>query len=1552
MNSFTNDLNFSRIAKLWSLLFVLGLYSNLNAQTLPVAQAQNINVYVDASGNASIVPADVDNGSFDPDGDASFTLLSVSPNTFDCSDVGAPVSVTLTVQDVDGSHQASSDVTVLDTLAPVRTLNNFTLVLDGSGNGTLLTTDVSSGVSDNCSVSPVIALGQTAFDCSDIGAQSVSVSVSDGTNSRGGSVTVTVEDNSAPSVTRNDITIYLDGSGNASISNGDITSGVGDNCTGSPSISLGQTAFTGIHLGPNVISCNVSDGNGNTNAGSVTVTVEDTMAPVRTLNNHTLYLDASGNATLSSGDVASSVSDNSGSVPTITLGQTSFDCTDAASSPMTVSVTVSDGTNSRGGSVQVTVLDTVAPTFNTTAATINLSTVTGQATLAQGDVINTIADACDGSPMVNVSKTLFDCGDIGGNTVTVTVTDTYGNNRSRDVSVTVTHTPVVNADFEIVRDTACVVTVYNTSSNYNHLTWNWGDGSSTHTRAVDTVRHTYSDIDDFIITLTAYDTCDYTSQHIDTVRIWPYLHNNTRDTSCTNEPYSVIDADCISIALIEWRKDGSVYYDERPEQQSQGSVCAAGNGDGSRNTQFRSNAGIALNPVNGNIVVADKFNHRVMSWSCGATSGTRIAGAVSHSGNPHPGSKNDQLRFPQDVWVDGSGNTYIADMGNDRIMKYAPGASSGTRVAGGGTGVGSLRSPTGVVVASNGDIYVADQGNHRIVRYTSTDTTVVAGVSGVKGSGLTHLNKPWDIILDGTDMLIAEYANHRVLRWPIGASSGTVIAGGNGYGRSDRHLAGPKGISINRYDELFVVDYHNDRIMRWEAGASQGVNLAGNNGTGNGLDQVLYPEGLIVDDMGRMWISDTRNHRVMKWDVNPVALTDSTIGTGNYTVTLELEDGRNVTVDSTIYFLQDTYTLAGFTFTTNGLDLDVTNTSDDDTTWTWSWGNGDSAFVKHPGTYTYPQPGTYEVCLTVTDTCSNSDTICQLVTVTAPTASLAAGPQAQVCDESLLTVSGPSSANVLRVEYYKDGTLMTQGSTGIDTVGITVAGGNGGGSALNKFKNARRVHVDQLGNIYVTEKDNNRVTLWAPGATSGVIVAGGSRGSGSDQLSWPMGITMDANGDLIIADTYNNRVQKVSIGNLTWTTVAGGSSGSGLGQLNRPSGVAVDGSGRLYVADENNHRVVRYSSTDTVVVAGTGSAGSDLNQLHKPSDIKIAGGYFYVADRENHRVMRWPLTATSGDNGDVVAGGNGYGSGADELKHPESIGVDASGAVYISDYGNNRLQIWLPGDSVGSTRVGGVSVGRGDSAWQVSNPEGLFIAGDGSMYCVDRGNNRVQRYASQGSASQFSRMTDGTGTYHAVVYYTDGTSHTTNTVNVTVLSANAGAWTHSTTGLQLNVLGASPVGTSYIWYFGDGNSSSSGLPTHTYAADGTYTVCLVASDACGNTDSSCVDVTVATPPPPSIAGDAAENSSNTREDIDLGAGSLGAISWDVYPNPTAGLVNLHASQKGATVELMDLRGQVIATWTMDERNMQIDLSDKAQGTYMIRMILERDVHVERIILNR
>ena len=582
-----------------------------------------------------------------------------------------------------------------------------------------------------------------------------------------------------------------------------------------------------------------------------------------------------------------------------------------------------------------------------------------------------------------------------------------------------------------------------------------------------------------------------------------------------------------------------------------------------------------------------------------------------------------------------------------------------------------------------------------------------------------------------------------------------------------------------------------------------------------------------------------------------------------------------------------------------------------------------------------------------------------MVTVTAASASLVAGAQANPCDEVALTVNGPSSSNVLRVEWYKDAVLMGQGATGIDTVGVTVAGGNGGGSALNQFRTARRVYVDALGNVYVSEKDNNRISMWAPNATTGVLVAGGTRGSQANQLSWPMGVTMNANGELLIADTYNNRIQKVTIGNLTATTVAGGNGGgSGMEQLNRPSAVAVAPSGEMYIADENNHRIMKYAVGAGIgtVVAGTGSAGSGLNQLNKPSDIKIAGGFFYVADRENHRVMRWPLNAVGGDPGVVVAGGNGWGAGDHQLKQPEALSVDPSGAVYISDYGNNRLQIWLPGSSTGHTRVGGSAVGRGSAAHQLNNPEGLYAAPDGTLYCVDKGNNRVQRYAAQGSASQMTQMSNGSGSYYAVVLYTDGSSATTNSVNVTVSTADAGSWTYSTTDLDLTITATAPVGSGYTWYFGDSGSSTALMPTHSYAAAGTYEVCLVATDDCGNADSTCQLVTVTAPAVPLVGNGSGANDQAGSNGPDgalssSAEGAIAQISWDVYPNPTDGWLQISASVQGATVELMDLQGRVIETHWMEDYSLLLDLSDRARGTYIIRLIHTGGVHMERIILD-
>jgi hypothetical protein len=83
----------------------------------PVALCKSATVYLGASGNTSIIPADVDNGSADPD-DCDTLTLSVSPSSFNCDDVG-PNTVTLTVTDDSGkSDSCTTTVTVVDSTSP------------------------------------------------------------------------------------------------------------------------------------------------------------------------------------------------------------------------------------------------------------------------------------------------------------------------------------------------------------------------------------------------------------------------------------------------------------------------------------------------------------------------------------------------------------------------------------------------------------------------------------------------------------------------------------------------------------------------------------------------------------------------------------------------------------------------------------------------------------------------------------------------------------------------------------------------------------------------------------------------------------------------------------------------------------------------------------------------------------------------------------------------------------------------------------------------------------------------------------------------------------------------------------------------------------------------------------------------------------------------------------------------------------------------------------------------------------------------------------------
>ncbi len=126
----------------------------------PTIASQNLTVYLDATGAASITAAQVDNGSSD---NCSVDSLYLDQIDFDCSETGVNV-VTLTAVDASGnSSSVTADITVLDTISPTMASQNLTVYLDATGAASITAAQVDNGSSDNCSVD--LSLSQSDFTC-------------------------------------------------------------------------------------------------------------------------------------------------------------------------------------------------------------------------------------------------------------------------------------------------------------------------------------------------------------------------------------------------------------------------------------------------------------------------------------------------------------------------------------------------------------------------------------------------------------------------------------------------------------------------------------------------------------------------------------------------------------------------------------------------------------------------------------------------------------------------------------------------------------------------------------------------------------------------------------------------------------------------------------------------------------------------------------------------------------------------------------------------------------------------------------------------------------------------------------------------------------------------------------------------------------------------------------------------------------------------------------------------------------------------------------------
>jgi len=396
--------------------------------TAPTAVCQNITVQLDATGNVSIVPADVDNGSADACGIAGMTL---DVSSFTCSEVGVN-PVVLTVIDNNGNTSTcNSTVTVEDNVAPIAMCQDITVQLDASGSATITSGDIDNGSNDACGIA-TMTLDKTAFGCSDVGANTITLTVTDNNgNVSTCTSTVTVEDNVLPVAICQDITIQLDASGNATIVAGDIDNGSNDAC-GIASTILDVTSFTCAEVGMNPVVLTVTDNNGNVSTCSATVTVEDNALPTAVCNNITVQLDATGNASITVLDIDGGSTDNCG-IASTSIDVSDFDCSNVGTNIVTLTVTDVNG-NVATCDATVTVEDNVAPVALCQPITVQLD-ATGNVTITPADIDGGSSDACGIASLT--SQTAFDCSHVGVNTVTLTVTDNNGNVSTCDATVTV-----------------------------------------------------------------------------------------------------------------------------------------------------------------------------------------------------------------------------------------------------------------------------------------------------------------------------------------------------------------------------------------------------------------------------------------------------------------------------------------------------------------------------------------------------------------------------------------------------------------------------------------------------------------------------------------------------------------------------------------------------------------------------------------------------------------------------------------------------------------------------------------------------------------------------------------------------------------------------------------------------------------------------------------------------------------------------------------------------------------------------------------------------------
>ncbi len=413
----------------------------------PTASCQNITVDLDATGNATITPAMVNNGSTD---NCSIASMSVNPSAFTCSNVSAGFTDLIISEYVKGSAN-NKYIEIFNGTPSTINLTGYELRNYSNGSSTPTYTNALSG-----SLSPgATAVYKNTSAAIYGGLATVLTSVA--FNGNDAMVLYKIATASFVDIFgvigNNPGTEWTGPGGYTTLGKTlrrktTITKGVTTNPTGT-----GPTAFTtltsewdlfpidniaglGAHtpiIVANAVTLTVTDASGNTANCISNVTVHDVTLPIASCKNITVLLDASGNVTITADQIDNGSTDNCG-IQSKTVTPNTFNCSKIGANTVTLTVTDVNG-NASTCTATVTVQDNTPPTASCKPATVQLN-ASGTVTIIPSLVNNGSSDLC-GTPSLIVTPNTFTCANVGANTVTLTVTDASSNSSTCTATVTV-----------------------------------------------------------------------------------------------------------------------------------------------------------------------------------------------------------------------------------------------------------------------------------------------------------------------------------------------------------------------------------------------------------------------------------------------------------------------------------------------------------------------------------------------------------------------------------------------------------------------------------------------------------------------------------------------------------------------------------------------------------------------------------------------------------------------------------------------------------------------------------------------------------------------------------------------------------------------------------------------------------------------------------------------------------------------------------------------------------------------------------------------------------